>query len=194
MKAKKKFPFEVCKPCWELHYCPYGPIVEKFPLTDGDVTQSEVAYAKKRFSKAKASLRKGIKNRIAFSAALDELDYFYPDHWQMLAQYDSANLQCRCFGHTCPVFFYAEGITETKKRRRTGRHIPREIMFQVVRRDDYTCQLCLKRVEDRDVHFDHIIPISKGGSTETHNLRLLCSRCNRTKSDSVEGILQPNIR
>jgi hypothetical protein len=22
----------VCKPCWELNYCPYGPLVEKFPL------------------------------------------------------------------------------------------------------------------------------------------------------------------
>jgi hypothetical protein len=22
----------VCKPCWELRYCPYGPLVEAFPL------------------------------------------------------------------------------------------------------------------------------------------------------------------
>ena len=22
----------VCKPCWELKYCPYGPLVEGFPL------------------------------------------------------------------------------------------------------------------------------------------------------------------
>ena len=22
----------VCKPCWELKYCPYGPLVENFPL------------------------------------------------------------------------------------------------------------------------------------------------------------------
>src|SRR5229473_5814126 len=21
-----------CKPCWELKYCPYGPLVEQFPL------------------------------------------------------------------------------------------------------------------------------------------------------------------
>ncbi len=24
----------VCKPCWELKYCPYGPLVEDFPLPD----------------------------------------------------------------------------------------------------------------------------------------------------------------
>ena len=23
---------EICKPCWELKYCPYGPLVEQFPL------------------------------------------------------------------------------------------------------------------------------------------------------------------
>jgi hypothetical protein len=23
----------VCKPCWELRYCPYGPLVEDFPLS-----------------------------------------------------------------------------------------------------------------------------------------------------------------
>ena len=22
----------VCKPCWEIKYCPYGPLVEQFPL------------------------------------------------------------------------------------------------------------------------------------------------------------------
>ena len=22
----------ICKPCWELKYCPYGPLVEDFPL------------------------------------------------------------------------------------------------------------------------------------------------------------------
>ena len=22
----------VCKPCWDLKYCPYGPLVEEFPL------------------------------------------------------------------------------------------------------------------------------------------------------------------
>ncbi len=24
----------ICKPCWELKYCPYGPLVEKFPIQD----------------------------------------------------------------------------------------------------------------------------------------------------------------
>jgi hypothetical protein len=33
MKDKsRKYKHSVCKPCWELKYCPYGPHVEQFPL------------------------------------------------------------------------------------------------------------------------------------------------------------------
>ena len=28
----KKRTARLCKPCWELQYCPYGPVVEDFPL------------------------------------------------------------------------------------------------------------------------------------------------------------------
>ena len=24
----------ICKPCWDLKYCPYGPLVEQFPMTN----------------------------------------------------------------------------------------------------------------------------------------------------------------
>src|SRR6266849_6898150 len=33
-KARKEWnrrTKNVCKPCWELKYCPYGPLVEQFP-------------------------------------------------------------------------------------------------------------------------------------------------------------------
>jgi hypothetical protein len=31
-KKKPRFKHIVWKPCWELKYCPYGPLVEYFPL------------------------------------------------------------------------------------------------------------------------------------------------------------------
>src|SRR5690606_36027161 len=34
--------------------------------------------------------------------------------------------------------------------------------------------------------FDHIIPWSKGGPTEEHNIRLLCRSCNRKKGNTFE--------
>jgi hypothetical protein len=32
LKAYRAASTRVCKPCWELKYYPYGPIVEQFPL------------------------------------------------------------------------------------------------------------------------------------------------------------------
>lgn len=32
LKAWKKQSTHVCKPCWELKYCPYGPFVEQSPM------------------------------------------------------------------------------------------------------------------------------------------------------------------
>lgn len=90
---------------------------------------------------------------------------------------------CTVFGHICPVFFAAEAITETEEERRIGRRqLKFKTMMRIVRRDDYRCQHCQKKLHDNEVEFDHIIPISKGGSSEEHNLRLTCFDCNRDKS------------
>jgi hypothetical protein len=94
--------------------------------------------------------------------------------------------QCNIYGHVCPVFFAANAVTETTDERRLGRYIPFETKMRVVRRDNYTCQHCGKHLLDTEVEFDHIIPISKGGSSVESNVRLTCFDCNRSKSDDVE--------
>lgn len=124
----------VCKPCWELKYCPYGPLVEQFPLQ------------KERDSRS-----------------------------------------CRIFGHDCPVFHVAEPITETKELRRISREIPRPVQFRVMKRENQICGTCGKSVQDGDIHFDHIIPFSKGGSSEESNIRMLCDTCNQKRSNRFEA-------
>lgn len=92
--------------------------------------------------------------------------------------------ECNVFGHICPVFFAAEAITETEEERRIGRRrLNFSTMMRIVRRDDYRCQHCQKKLQDNEVEFDHVIPISRGGSSEEHNIRLTCFDCNRDKSD-----------
>jgi hypothetical protein len=95
-------------------------------------------------------------------------------------------MKCNHFGHICPVVFVGEAISETTEIRRRGRYIPFKTKIRVVRRDNYTCQECGKHLKDDEVEFDHIIPHSKGGSCEEHNLRLTCFDCNRGKSDAIE--------
>jgi hypothetical protein len=59
-----------------------------------------------------------------------------------------------------------------------NRRIAAETQQYVYDRDDGTCQKCGSTV---DLHFDHIVPFSKGGSNEPENVQLLCSKCNLSK-------------
>lgn len=62
----------------------------------------------------------------------------------------------------------------------------RELREQIMRRDNYTCQLCGKYMPDEvGLQIDHIVPVAKGGKTVESNLRVLCSKCNGSKSDKM---------
>lgn len=286
----------VCKPCWELKYCPYGPFVEQSPLLPlamsdtlehrehlkkcletgvqgeleeltperraeleswlGDrellVAQTASEMRRRRLQRAAAkkkrnpieelggalppieqyrvrydqngaypksindfpkrlrkqarkvlneiklgyrnSLRKGWEdNRKPLSKwqithfkkelakPLPDLPDRIPEEFQIAS--------CNVFGHICPVFFTAESFTETEAQRRIGRYgILPSTRMRIVRRDNYTCQECAKHLLDDEVEFDHIIPLSRGGSSDEHNLRLTCFDCNRDKSDSFSPL------
>lgn len=64
------------------------------------------------------------------------------------------------------------------------RVIPTEVKLQVWKRDGGKCVIC--RADD-ELHFDHIIPHSKGGtSLSTENIQLLCARHNIAKRDKIQ--------
>ena len=81
-KLWKRKSSQVCKPCWELKYCPYGPFVEQSPLlptnlkdatehneylknclksntygTVVDISDESLKFQKERLSKAKKDIR-----------------------------------------------------------------------------------------------------------------------------------------
>ncbi len=62
------------------------------------------------------------------------------------------------------------------------RAIPDDVKMAVWTRDGGTCTKCGAA---QDLHFDHIIPHSRGGSDEVLNLQLLCRTCNLAKSDRL---------
>lgn len=189
---KKPYPKgSVCKPCWELKYCPYGILVEEFPLfhvTDKGQDFDTTA----RYNEVLADLAK--ETHLEPEEVHDYhrmLLILNPESNAYIAQYEPEDVACRIFGHTCPVFFVQSGATETKEGRREGRYVPREVMFKVVRRDNHVCQSCHTYVRDDEVEFDHIIPLAKGGPTSVDNLRLLCRACNRKKSSALDQVLDP---
>lgn len=173
----------VCKPCWELKYCPYGPLVEDFPLL-GPTRKDAIEH--NEF--LKTQLLNGAYNGWRKQEFEEEVRDFDPDEYPEEHKMEDIEKSCTIFGHMCPIFFVNEPFTETTEMRRISRYIPRVTMLRVVRRDNYTCQICGKHLLDNEIEFDHKIPLSKGGSTEESNIRVTCLDCNREKSSKIPEI------
>jgi hypothetical protein len=74
--------------------------------------------------------------------------------------------------------------TPVSNQPRVRRVIPTWVKIEVWKRDGGKCVQCQAT---EDLHFDHIIPFSKGGSSNTpQNIQLLCGRHNIQKHDSIE--------
>jgi hypothetical protein len=64
------------------------------------------------------------------------------------------------------------------------RMIPSSVKLEVWQRDKGRCVIC---GESDNLHFDHDLPYSKGGTSWTaRNVRLLCARHNLAKSDKIQ--------
>lgn len=64
------------------------------------------------------------------------------------------------------------------------RIIPTSVKLEVWKRDQGRCRECASA---DNLHFDHIIPYSKGGSSLTaENIQLLCARHNLQKRDQIK--------
>jgi 5-methylcytosine-specific restriction endonuclease McrA len=65
-----------------------------------------------------------------------------------------------------------------------SRIIPTNIKLEVWARDGGKCVTCGATDE---LHFDHIVPYSKGGtSLKSENIQLLCARHNLSKSAKIQ--------
>lgn len=60
--------------------------------------------------------------------------------------------------------------------------IPTEVKQLVWNRDRGACRMCGSNSE---LQFDHVIPVSAGGSSTEDNLQILCGPCNRRKGAAI---------
>lgn len=288
----RKRSTQVCKPCWELKYCPYGPLVEQAPLLpqtrekarkhieyiksclesgmignrkeldedtisrwesivdkarddissvshlfqgeyyfekilqdedrdrpieeimspsynklgvsnlpfpidedlapEPDIDEEFEEFIRSKIREMESAIEDGFVDR---RRSLDDnrreiferrVENFEEDNYPEEIPDEIKFMECNIFGHICPVTLSGESVTETSERRRRGRYILFKVKMRVVRRDNYTCQKCGKHLREDELEFDHVIPVSKGGSSEEHNVQLTCFDCNRSKSDKVE--------
>lgn len=60
--------------------------------------------------------------------------------------------------------------------------ITKRTRFEVLRRDQHTCQYCGAKAPDVELHIDHVVPVSLGGDDKPGNLVAACADCNRGKA------------
>jgi hypothetical protein len=60
--------------------------------------------------------------------------------------------------------------------------IPDDVKLFVWQRDGGRCAKCRSQ---RNLEYDHIIPIAQGGSNTARNIQLLCEACNRSKGANL---------
>jgi len=60
--------------------------------------------------------------------------------------------------------------------------IPESVRHEVWKRDEGRC---FDRDSRENLEFDHIIPVSRGGSNTARNIELRCESCNRRKAAKI---------
>jgi 5-methylcytosine-specific restriction endonuclease McrA len=72
-----------------------------------------------------------------------------------------------------------------RRARIVGSQTGRVSYAAVLERDGYICHICEGSVEPGDLHFDHVIPLAKGGPHVEDNIKVAHSSCNLRKSDKL---------
>ena len=60
-----------------------------------------------------------------------------------------------------------------------------KLRFEVLKRDNFTCQYCGKKHPEVELEVDHVHPVSKGGQNDVNNLITSCKDCNRGKTNQI---------
>jgi len=90
-----------------------------------------------------------------------------------LVEHDAAHAQPKC---------QSAGQVLAQKNGFGSRHISDKVKRAVWDRDQGKCNFC---GATKDIEFDHIKPVSAGGTSEILNIQLLCRPCNRKKRIST---------
>ena len=80
---------------------------------------------------------------------------------------------------TCKKCVSEYGKAYIKRTKRRARF--RVGVCQALYERDKSCCLCGKDFVEGDFEIDHVLPKSRGGSSEFDNLQLLCPTCNKSK-------------
>lgn len=73
-------------------------------------------------------------------------------------------------------------------------NIPTHLRRRVIERDGFYCVYCDEDLRDGEIHLDHVIPESQGGTTTYDNLQVTCRKCNLAKGALTESEFVTRLR
>lgn len=108
----------------------------------------------------------------------------YNGHFRLLDAWQEGSGNRQVFKYRLEIVEGTDPLLAKGSEQEHTRIIPSFVKVEVWKRDKGRCVLC---GSTKNLHFDHIIPYSKGGSSLlAANVQLLCSRCNISKKDRIE--------
>lgn len=114
---------------------------------------------------------------------------------QRFFEMECLNCGHKYFANGCDIWLRKCPVCQINKKQsqplssdalQASRKISDKLRYAVLKRDHFKCCACGASPAKNpavELHIDHIIPWSKGGSTTIDNLQTLCSKCNLGKSN-----------
>lgn len=75
--------------------------------------------------------------------------------------------------------------TQRRRARRAGVVVGEVDYKRVWKREKGICYLCGRPVAEGDIHYDHVVPLSRGGAHSEDNVRVTHARCNIKKGTKL---------
>jgi len=172
-ESVQKSQFEpVCNP-WGFSYfgeSPYGYYNSTHDYTNyHEFINSFYMWLYKGYVYAPRELKSGNHEKLADTLSKEQISLLILEH------YDNERKQFERLKN-----LYSVSRDEQAGYKRPS--IPEQIRIEVWRRDEGKCVQCGSKEK---LEYDHIIPISKGGSNTARNIQLLCETCNRSKGAKI---------
>jgi len=100
----------------------------------------------------------------------------------------SANSSLAIIQHKGQTFIEWHEINlELEEEKPKRKPIKPTLRFEIMKRDDYRCQMCGITAKDgATLEIDHITPVVKGGNNDSDNLQVLCRDCNAGKGSQYQ--------
>jgi 5-methylcytosine-specific restriction endonuclease McrA len=85
-------------------------------------------------------------------------------------------------------------VARLVKKLPTQRHDLKFSRSNIYTRDQFSCQYCGAKPTAKQLTYDHVVPRSKGGKTDWHNIVSACKHCNTKKANKSVKAAGMNLK